>query len=158
MKFLNEYTYDDLEYRLLNIGKNFEINYGGCGIFALEVYKKLKEHNINCEICVLSNKNQLYYNNIRKDILTGKGYFTISKLSKNDFWISHIIIKYDELYFDSKGKYNKKELLQKWKNLKIVKISFEDLKKLTSRKEGWNENFDRKLKKTLQLIFDESFK
>lgn len=75
------------------------INYGGCGISALAVYRWVKKYyefsNVQILFCYYGDNKYDYNNNVRV-FKTCKGYLTSPQ---------HVVLKYKNIMFDSKGVY-----------------------------------------------------
>jgi hypothetical protein len=144
---------------MIDIKTNFEkyvnINCGGCGVFAVEIYKLLKRMNpmSSVEIYILTNRTKKYYDKCSAEIKKGKGYFTVSKLFKKELFINHVVVRLDNYFYDIDGQFTEKELLSKWKCKKLINIPFDDMNTLIKRKDGWNSYFDRSQIKEIRTEF-----
>jgi hypothetical protein len=116
---------------------NFEyINYGGCGIAALSMYRWLKKNNMlkgnECFI-FLYQANDFYYN-------TNERFF--KGLSKNIVSCTHVVLKIDDEYYDTTGKTRTMFL---WRYLSQHDNIPEDNLIIALNNDCWNYLFDRKL-------------
>lgn len=85
------------------------INAGGCGIFALELGKKLKQNNIKFKYVLISyNKEETFlsstrnFNRLPEDIKTN-----MEVLDRHNYGVSHVMIYHKGCFIDSTGVYNK---------------------------------------------------
>ena len=128
-------------------GRIPDINRGGCGIFAEELYNTLIK---------LGNKPQIY-------IITRFNINDVLEAIANDntygFSFNHIIIKIGKYYYDSNGKRTIEDYRDIYgSNISFVNCSIEYLNKLNANIDVWNDTFNRNKTKNIQAVLEKAFK
>lgn len=112
------------------------INYGGCGVAALSMYRWLKKNNMlkgNECFVFLYQDNSFFYR-------TNDKFF--KGLGKNIVSCAHVVLKIDDEYYDTTGKTRAMFL---WRFLNQHDNITEDNLITALNNEYWNEMFDRDL-------------
>lgn len=131
------------------VGKKINnLNCGGCGVFAVELYKRLKglELGVEPQLWILSSwsSTEERYREIR-EMLRAKGVTrTLGKFNDYGWYLRHVIVEFAGGWFDGTGFYqNFESLNDNWGCKNAFKIEFEDIETMVSDPSGWNDRFDR---------------
>lgn len=162
---------NDMNYNL----ECYNINQGGCGAFALVVYNKLLEYNIDCSVYSITNgPNKNRFDKVSNTLINQNEY-TMLTLMENGCYLDHLILKVGRSYFDAKDITNKPLTLlyrdaalvdsAKYKSLKntylLNKIEISHLETLVNSSDGWNPRFNRsyidEVTSLINNVFDITF-
>lgn len=133
-----------------NLWTPTEINEGGCGVFAIEIAKRLKQLNIPYKIFAIyyNDKDKDYESNLKKLIETGK------IPDSGHTGANHIIIEVaEELFIDAMGVINAQAQIATDK----VELSDNILEVLVNNIGSWNPTFDRDCIPVIEEKLDEVF-
>jgi len=120
-----------IKYKLKKINKLSFINNGGCGIVAYSLAKYIKKNypDKKVEIVFLFKKYDIFsYENIQ------------NKMPDSSM---HVVIKINNLYYDSEGIHTLEKLQKNW-NFKHIAIASKKLTLKSIQVAGWNPQFKRK--------------
>lgn len=119
------------------------VNRGGCGVFALELGKVLKENKIKFKYVMLfrhiDNEDKDYFKTLMENNM-------VSDFNSEASW-THIVVKVGKKYIDGE------EMLDKPKH-KGIPMNEDFLNNLIKQKSYWNSMFDRKQKPTIKKILE----
>lgn len=124
------------------------LNRGGCGVFAVELYKRLKglELGVEPQLWILSSwsSTEERYREIREMLRANNTRRTLGQFNDYDWYLSHVVVEFAGGWFDGTGFYRDFESLNgNWGCRNAFKIEFEDMETMVSDPSGWNDTFDR---------------
>lgn len=152
-----------IDYNLNRLERFYpNVNRGGCGITAFYIQKGFQYLGENSQIIVIDheeyiNDNPLYsnFNEVSELVNSTRG----KNLEDFGIGILHVMVKYQNYYYDICGKSDYNKLYDNWGNVQeILKLEEETLKFLIKDKYGWSKYFDRTLAKYLQKDIYQIFK
>jgi hypothetical protein len=111
----------------------WDLNYGGCGIFALIMYAYMKKYGFDCKIVFYSNgRDKKKYEQFFNEVFNGN-FKNANLLSA-----THILIEYEDLFFDGHQFQNKDVDFEKTGEYSLKELS------IALKFGDWNPRFDRK--------------
>ena len=129
------------------------LNYGGCGIYALAVAENLYAKGIPCELAIIGSMgttDEVIYNNsvynVVKRCKRRNREINARRLHDNGFTLYHVMVKIETetgtVYIDSEGVYDHPEN-SRW-SVGIEGIAdIETMRPFIENTEGWNSSFNR---------------
>jgi hypothetical protein len=133
------------EYKDINTSvKN--INWGGCGIFAEQLYKTLLKLGIETKLAVITNDARQLKRRIK------------NKPYKNEPLVQHVVVRLGKKLIDSEGIYNKPKDINFYYDNEIAPIPLAVLSKWNKKADFWKDYFNRKDIKTIKTKLAESRK
>lgn len=111
------------------------IHYGGCCVFAEELYTVLKDLELEPKIYVITEKP--------KELLVFNDGKTIDE---DDIDVCHVLIEVDGVLIDNKGMYKDRKEYGEFTNedmFKTIYITIESLKRMNVEFKYWNRKFNR---------------
>lgn len=138
------------------------LNSGGCGVFAVELYKRLKALDLGVEpqLWILSSlsSSEARYLEIREILKASKTRRTLGQFNDYNWYLSHVVVEFAGGWFDGTGFYRDYESLNgNWGCMNRFRVEFEDMVTMVEDPSGWNEKFDREQIPEMQQMFDRIF-
>jgi len=136
--------------------KHPNINYGGCGVFAVLLYDKLKALGFRPKIAVMaySKKNFLDSQDMYFDC--GLDYYYRNRTEG----FCHVIVKAGGYYIDSTGAYKDYKDMKHYRRSFdfIEKVNVDFLRACSNEKRFWNDTFNRRqiptITKKIEKIYE----
>lgn len=138
---------------LVNVSsKVYEINYGGCGIFADFLYQVVSGKGYKCQVICLDS----HAGHTTKEHLGNLRRITIRDMD-SIFAYNHICLQIGNYYFDSyRCERVSKDRIFDEQYQKLGQISMDKLQYLVSLEWKWNDLYDRSQNKRLKRLLSES--
>lgn len=146
--------------KIQNIGGKYNtLNCGGCGVFAVELYEKLKELGGDPKLYILSNYSYNEFEHIRKKLIKDCNILPdLGMYNDYNWYLSHVVVHFDGGWFDSTGVYKSfDELNEGWCCEHHFEIDYSEMKVMVDSPNGWNDMFSRSLIPKLKKDFDTNF-
>lgn len=141
--------YSALNSELPIVKDNFpEINYGGCGVFALFLSKELDKLGIEHSITWIGQyegyDSDYNTHDLIHSIFDDNGSKTnVCDFHNNDLTLSHIMVVIDGYLVDATGVYLDLDDADWGNREELAIITQKQLELLVSKPDGWNDWFDR---------------
>lgn len=118
-----------------------DINYGGCGLFAVLLYNKLKNLGYNPVICSFVYNEQAFRKSI--EIYNKEGILSYELKRREGF--CHVILKVGDFYMDSTGVYEiVTEMDEFCMGYRVVEgVSYKMILECSNKRSLWNNTFNR---------------
>lgn len=143
-----------LDYALEEVENKFpDINYGGCGVFALILYSELKSLGANPKLLVSIGTIVSMSKSIVRKANQCKNLEQLDNLLD----IGHIFVQVGRRYIDSTGvHYTKYDISF---TSRCIPLTVEALNTMAHNSKGWNEEFNRRrtpaIRRTVHKIFEQ---
>lgn len=123
--------------------KVWNLNRGGCGIFAEHLYYVLKKAGLDPKIVIIGGISHLIENSIKHN------------LSGRDLEFTHIVLRVNGYYVDSDAIRTPRAVLAKWRNDCVIEgLTIEQLNSWNKDEYVWNSDFDRSQIKKIEKGFE----
>jgi len=143
-------------------GLFYNINRGGCGVFASILAKELDELDVRYEICVINyninHDKAEQLNNLVKTLReqNNNNKLTRNVLHDNGVYIEHVMLRIEGKYVDSTGVH--KHIPNSWgAGLTITTLTKDELHEMANTTLGWNNEFNRNQIKGITRKMKEAF-
>jgi len=113
--------------------KYWNINSGGCAIFAAELCQLFNEIGVRAEIAIKSSCSNA--EEITEELRQAKK-FTLNECNMRGFWFTHVLVKVGDVYIDSRG------VQENSKSKYYTHVTLDEMKDFAYQ-DGWNPAFDR---------------
>lgn len=137
------------------------ISSGGCGLFAVELLKRMMNFGVQDAKIRVYNPDPVHdLCELENELRTkGESNKDIYMWNSNDIWFSHIAIEWNGILWDAED-YGPINIRREWEgnDLQPGSISLETMEALASSREGWNCLYNRCQDDVVRMILDDAFK
>lgn len=150
---------------LLAIGEEVEekvrnVNCGGCGVYAVELAKRLHKLGItDCKIRAYGDRYEVDISEVENTNFRTNKPTHSSEWNRNGVWFHHVKVEWNGALWDSEGKVSlDRANTWNWSKLQKGSISDKAMRILTKLASNWNSWFERDQIPKIRRIMNKHFR